>query len=356
MKINLFIEIIIISILFPFIFSLDYQFSKNLVKDFYSLEKLEYSRINYIMECSKEKNQNMIVELSFTHPSKFNITFNENDNEEEISSFINNQSGLIISERKEFGKNIIILNPDISAEEVVLSISYKDKIDTDSDEYVLINYYYSESEKEQQSYYLNDTKLKVSKKDEIIGISWEPIKQSKNEEINDENFTVSYDIYLTDKKDLDSKTENVNTIIKPSEMNEITPLYYSSLIQKGKFSSNTNYIRLNITKENKNEIYINIIATASSIQSYDNNFYSQRLSYTPYILSEKKENNENNEEKKEDNTSNNNSDSGSSNLLLVIIIIIVVLLIAVLIVIIILKMKSRNVITKEDIEGLERIQ
>ena len=113
---------------------------------------------------SKEK---MYVELIFSHPSKYFVTFNQYDGEidensnlnlfyldnEEIfisplrklsSNYTENQTDLIEKEEKYFGRNMITLKLGQDIKNIILSVFREEEMQGESDEKIIVRYKYND--------------------------------------------------------------------------------------------------------------------------------------------------------------------------------------------------------------------
>lgn len=110
------------------------------------------------------------VELIFSHPSRYYITFNEYV-EQKSSAYKNNQTGLIIKNELIFGKNKVFLKKDNNQNGIILSIFLKEN--KGQNDFVYIKYTLSNNFEENKY---------IIKNDEIYQINSEKLKNDDKKE------------------------------------------------------------------------------------------------------------------------------------------------------------------------------
>lgn len=213
---------------------------------------------------SKEK---MYVELIFSHPSKYFVTFNQYDGEidensnlnlfyldnEEIfisplrklsSNYTENQTDLIEKEEKYFGRNMITLKLGQDIKNIILSVFREEEMQGESDEKIIVRYKYNEKDE----YNLQSTKIINEIEKDILNITFTGIS-TKNENESVKNISVEYIIDVFDKNILQLKYENIYFYA----FNEEKGLFSKHLKIKGDIIKKTNYLKIKAQLNDKKE-------------------------------------------------------------------------------------------------------
>lgn len=213
---------------------------------------------------TKEK---MYVELIFSHPSKYFVTFNQYDGEidensnlnlfyldnEEIfisplrklsSNYTENQTDLIEKEEKYFGRNMITLKLGQDIKNIILSVFREEEMQGESDEKIIVRYKYNEKDE----YNLQSTKIINEIEKDFLNITFTGIS-TKNENESVKNISVEYIIDVFDKNTLQSKYENIYFYA----FNEEKGLVFQHLKTKGDVIKKTNYLKIKAQLNDKKE-------------------------------------------------------------------------------------------------------
>ena len=230
---------------------------------------LEEEMTQFILRNASKPNSKVIVELLFTHPSKYNITFNpsEEDEEEEednLYSSYSNQEPLLLENAQNTNKlyvdkdlNKVFIHPlrklatlydenfttvvedkliggkhrivlELGEEDntpVILTVFRKEeKTKDDKDEKLYINYKIGEPKLS-----LKDTKVEVKQSKDMLNITFKGIKP-ENDELDLRDVSVDYTINLFNKEDLESKFENFYAY---KIDNQVKSLYTKNIKLKG---------------------------------------------------------------------------------------------------------------------------
>ena len=261
-------------IIFNIIFMLSLIKSKTIVEEDIlennpKVIDLEEEMTQFILRNASKPNSKVIVELLFTHPSKYNITFNpsEEDEEEEednLYSSYSNQEPLLLENAQNTNKlyldkdlNKVFIHPlrklatlydenfttvvedkliggkhrivlELGEEDntpVILTVFRKEeKTKDDKDEKLYINYKIGEPKLS-----LKDTKVEVKQSKDMLNITFKGIKP-ENDELDLRDVSVDYTINLFNKEDLESKFENFYAY---KIDNQVKSLYTKNIKLKG---------------------------------------------------------------------------------------------------------------------------
>ena len=239
-----------------------------------------------LLPIEPQPEQKMIIELSFSHPSRYNFAFNQYDDENDplnhiesyqyplfqinpniftfdednennnnnniihlrrlSTHFFSNQSGIISEDLPFLGKGKIVLNLTSEMKEILLTIFKKENIENNGDDKVYIKYKFS-TEEEKEKYFLEDSRVNIKQDKDILNISFCVIR-SLNENIS--NFNISYDIKLFDKKYLYTKYENIYFY---SFIGDENTTFAENIKLKGNSTNYTYSLKINATLNNKDE-------------------------------------------------------------------------------------------------------
>ena len=246
-----------------------------------TIEELEINTLNEITLTEREieyslpiatpDNQNMIIELLFSHPSKYGIEFSSTSGEEilklsEKEAKKKNMFPYVDRTKKRYihpkrhleetpveiendttvlGKRTITLNLANTMESIIINITAKEGVELSGEEKVYLKYCIVKTI-EEEKYSLSETKINVEKEKDILNITFKGIKQLNEEE----NLTAYFDIKIFDKDTLDSKFENI--YIYPYS-SEVEPLISKVLNLKGKMTKLDNHIKIKAKLNDKKE-------------------------------------------------------------------------------------------------------
>ena len=189
-----------------------------------------------------DNSQKMFIDIILSHPSKYKLTFNQYDDEEEneilngnlffyynkniinsllrglSSDYTQNQTSLIENDTKILGTNKITLDlsPEVNdtIKNVLLYIKKneeeEEKNDDDDpnedDEKIMIRYTFINYD---EKYSLNNTKIKNEQNKDNLDIKFSGISFASNIMDNLSDVTAVYSINFFDKETLESKYENI---------------------------------------------------------------------------------------------------------------------------------------------------
>lgn len=265
-------------IIFNIIFMLTLIKSETIKEDILEnnpqVKDLKEEMTQFILRNASKPNSRVIVELLFTHPSKYNITFSpsEEDDEEvdevetgdDLYSSYSNQEPLLFENAKNTKKlyvdkylNKVFIYPlrklsksydenfttvvedkliggkhrillELGEEDntpVILTVFRKEeKTKDDKDEKLYLNYKIGEPKLS-----LKDTKVEVKQSKDMLNITFKGIKP-ENDELDLRDVSVDYTINLFNKEDLESKYENVYAY---KIDNQVKSLYTKNIKLKG---------------------------------------------------------------------------------------------------------------------------
>jgi FtsZ-interacting cell division protein ZipA len=254
-----------------------------------TIEELEINTINEISLTESENeyslpieipdDQKMVIELVFSHPSKYDVKFSSTLVEELLKTseeegknknillyddktkkrYIHPKRHLLTEEASvependstTFGKRTITLNLDNTTDSIIININAIEGAELSGEEKVYLKYCIVKTIEEK--YTLIDTKINVEKEKDILNITFKGIKQLDEDEVL---FAYFY-IKIFDKESLDSKFENI--YIYPYSK-EVEPLISKELRLKGKMVQLDNYIKIKANLNDKNEqiLFINV--------------------------------------------------------------------------------------------------
>lgn len=211
----------------------------------------------------------MLIEIMFSHPSKYSITFNKyvkgtiimDDDSAETKFFpdySHNQTDLIINEENEVGKSILILNISKSSEDdtndIILYIKRYDYYKTGAEDKVMIRYLSNENN---EKYFLTNTTVNLEKDKNMLNVSFGGISTYLKEKENLSNLSSNYIIDIFEKETLEKNIQNIYSYALYNDKR--ISLYHKELGIKGNISNN-NYIRININSTSKKELVLLIKA------------------------------------------------------------------------------------------------
>ena len=250
------------------------------------LKEIELKDSDYqiILAIESAKDQYMTVEYIFSHPSKFDYTFNQydiDDNKTKLysnkdaesnenifyfdenvqvfplnqkrmlsSDFSENQTDIISDKESIYGKNKVYLKLNDQIENIVFSIFPKEQLK--GTEKLYIKYKITEN-KEDKKYTLNNAKIGLTQDKDMLNITFEGIKY--DDSINFTNIIVNYQIKLFDKNSLESMFEE--NIYLYAFDTQAKALFSTNLILKGKVTQDKNYLVIKAPlNENKEQLLL----------------------------------------------------------------------------------------------------
>lgn len=250
------------------------------------LKEIELKDSDYqiILAIESAKDQYMTVEYIFSHPSKFDYTFNKydiDDNKTKLysnkdaesnenifyfdenvqvfplnqkrmlsSDFSENQTDIISDKESIYGKNKVYLKLNDQIENIVFSIFPKEQLK--GTEKLYIKYKITEN-KEAKKYTLNNAKIGLTQDKDMLNITFEGIKY--DDSINFTNIIVNYQIKLFDKNSLESMFEE--NIYLYAFDTQAKALFSTNLILKGKVTQDKNYLVIKAPlNENKEQLLL----------------------------------------------------------------------------------------------------
>ncbi len=250
------------------------------------LKEIELKDSDYqiILAIESAKDQYMTVEYIFSHPSKFDYTFNKydiDDNKTKLysnkdaesnenifyfdenvqvfplnlkrmlsSDFSENQTDIINDKESIYGKNKVVLKLNDQIENIVFSLFKKEQLK--GTEKLYIKYKISEN-KEAKKYTLNNAKIGLTQDKDMLNITFEGIKY--DDSINFTNIIVNYQIKLFDKNSLESMFEE--NIYLYAFDTQAKALFSTNLILKGKVTQDKNYLVIKAPlNENKEQLLL----------------------------------------------------------------------------------------------------
>lgn len=281
---------------------------------------LKESETQIVFINKDESKEKMYVELIFSHPSKYFVTFNQYDGEidensnlnlfyldnEEIfisplrklsSNYTENQTDLIEKEEKYFGRNMITLKLGQDIKNIILSVFREEEMQGESDEKIIVRYKYNEKDE----YNLQSTKIINEIEKDILNITFTGIS-TKNENESVKNISVEYIIDVFDKNILQLKYENIYFYA----FNEEKGLFSKHLKIKGDIIKKTNYLKIRAPLNDKKEQLLLIRAKVKNI-----NINEEYL--LQYEVIEFKVEEESGERKWSEDDNNNNKDEAIDN-------------------------------------------
>ena len=249
------------------------------------LKEIELKDSDYliILAIESAKDQYLTVEYIFSHPSKFDYTFNKydiDDNKTKLysnkdaesnenifyfdenvqvfplnqkrmlsSDFSENQTDIISDKESIYGKNKVYLKLNDQIENIVFSIFPKEQLK--GTEKLYIKYKITEN-KEAKKYTLNNAKIGLTQDKDMLNITFEGIKYDS---IDCTNITVNYQIKLFDKNSLESMFEE--NIYLYAFDTQAKALFSTNLILKGKVTQDKNYLVIKAPlNENKEQLLL----------------------------------------------------------------------------------------------------
>ena len=223
----------------------------------------------------------MSVDVALSHPSEYNISLSQYDNESalineiiesknskefhlneeemyihpkrRLSTLFDNQTDLIEKEELLLGLSKITLKLGKNMEKIVLTVFKSENATTNSnvEKFILVRYKLVEEE-EKQKYQLSNTKITMKQEKDMLSIKFGGVKQL-GENTNLTNFVTVYTISLFDKENLDSKYENVYLY----ECDGLKSLFSTNIKLKGEATKADNYLKIKAPlNDKKNQILL----------------------------------------------------------------------------------------------------
>lgn len=252
----------------------------------------------------ESKNKDYItIELIFSYPSKYFITFNEYNAEIESNTLSEakntNQTDIIIKSELNLGKNkVVTKTKNSNANGVILAIFKKDnKDDKSQNDFVYIKYTLNENN-EKEKYLVKNTKINLQQENGFLFINFDGINQIDNE-INLDNLKTDFNINIFDKANLESLFENIYAYIYENEKIEIKPLISRIMKFKGKTIKSDMFLKIESNLTDNKERILLINAKVNNNNTEESNIHYEYLTFQL--------NNENN------NNSNNNTNNNINN-------------------------------------------
>ena len=264
-----------------------------------------------VFDISNPSNNYMVVELLLSHPSKYETVFNYIEGEEapvNLNIFESGQESLLKNEVKNeymnyfdeelinperrillelsdensdliekddnlFGKRKVLLKLKDNMNQIALSVTPKDNAELKGDEILYAKYkIIKEDEKEKEKYYLKDNKVKVFQNKDMLNISFAGVQKL----VTSENVTVDYSIKLFDKKELESKFENIYIYVFDTEINS---LFSTNIKLKGVITSEDNHLVIKAPLNNKTD---QLLLVNAKVKNKDEENEENLLQYEVY--------------------------------------------------------------------------
>ena len=257
-------------------------------------------------------NYYMVVELLLSHPSKYETEFNyieenkggpanlnifESEQEPLLKNEVKNEymnyfdeelinperrillelsdenSVLIEKDDNLFGKRKVLLKLKEKMNQIALSVTPKDNVELKGDEILYAKYkIIKEDEKEKEKYYLKDNKVKVFQNKDMLNISFAGVQKL----VESENVTVDYSIKLFDKKELESKFENIYIYVFDTKINS---LFSTNIKLKGVITSEDNHLVIKAPLNNKTD---QLLLVNAKVKNKDEENEENLLQYEVY--------------------------------------------------------------------------
>ena len=223
----------------------------------------------------------MSVDVALSHPSEYNISLSQYDNESalineiiesknskefhlneeemyihpkrRLSTLFDNQTDLIEKEELHLGLSKITLKLGKNMEKIVLTVFKSENATTNSnvEKFIFVRYKLVEEE-EKKKYQLSNTKITMKQEKDMLSIKFGGVKQL-GENTNLTNFVTVYTISLFDKENLDSKYENVYLY----ECDGLKSLFSTNIKLKGEATKADNYLKIKAPlNDKKNQILL----------------------------------------------------------------------------------------------------
>ena len=248
--------------------------------DIYHLEPNIFTKIDIKSDIteillSSEVSNYIILQLIFSHPSKYISTFNLYDEELVIKNYnehdySKNNSDIIIDSELNLGMNKVILttNNDNNTN-VILSIFSKEinNINDDIKDFIYIKYILREN-RYNQEFYIEDNTIKLEQNLDKINIYFRGINQLNNY-TKIEEVIAQFNIRIFDKQFLESLYENIYISIYDDENISKEVLISEYITMKGNLIKNDNQMKIaskiNDNKEQILLIYAKLITNNDKI-------------------------------------------------------------------------------------------
>ena len=195
----------------------------NIFEDNLDMLTLTNSWNFFLLKNSKNStaSNKMLIEIMFSHPSRYSISFNkykkgsiivdDNSAERKFSpDYSNNQTGLILNEEKNIGKNRLILNIsktlEDSTNDIIIYIKRNDNFVSGEEDKVMIRYL---SNATNEKYFLNNTKINLEKDKNALNLTFGGISLYGNENKSFSFLSANYTIDIFEKETLEKNLENI---------------------------------------------------------------------------------------------------------------------------------------------------
>ena len=264
-----------------------------------------------VFDISNPSNNYMVVELLLSHPSKYETEFNyiegkevpvnlnifESEQEPLLKNEVKNEymnyfdeelinperrillelsdenSDLIEKDDNLFGKRKVLLKLKDNMNQIALSVTPKDNAELKGDEILYAKYkIIKEDEKEKEKYYLKENKVKVFQNKDMLNISFAGVQKL----VESENVTVDYSIKLFDKKELESKFENIYIYVFDTKINS---LFSTNIKLKGVITSEDNHLVIKAPLNNKTD---QLLLVNAKVKNKDEENEENLLQYEVY--------------------------------------------------------------------------
>ena len=219
----------------------------------------------------------MLIEIMFSHPSKYCITFNKYNDEKIIMdenklspNYTLNQTGIILNEKNDVGKSKLILNITKASiedsKDIILYFQRNKSYKTGTEDKVMIRYLSNDSN---DKYFIKNTTIELVKDKNILNISFGGISTNENENENLPDLSANYAIDIFEKEALEKNIQNLYSYALYNDKR--ISLYHKELKIKGKIA-NSNYIRINPKLKTKKELVLLIkviVENSTGILQYE---------------------------------------------------------------------------------------
>jgi hypothetical protein len=219
----------------------------------------------------------MLIEIMFSHPSKYSITLNNyknepiimDDNKKFTPNYSRNQTNLIDSEENTVGKSRLILNISKTSEgvmnDIILYIKRNDYFGRGDEDKVMIRYL---SNATSEKFYLSNTTINLEKDKKVLNVTFGGI--SSNIIKNFLYLAANYTIDIFEKETLEKNLENVYFYALYDDKR--ISLYHREL-RKQPDIANNKFIRIdNFTTNTKKELLLLIkvkVINSTNILQYE---------------------------------------------------------------------------------------
>jgi len=202
----------------------------------------------------------MLIEIMFSHPSKYDITFNKykeesiimDDKKKFTPDYTRNQTGLILNEEQNVGRSKLTLNISTSKDDkndIIIYIKRNDNYESGAEDKVMIRYL---SNATNEKFYLSNTTINLVKDKKVLNLTLGGISSNIIDSFTHLYANFTFDIF--EKETLEKNLDNIYSYVLYNDKR--ISLYHKEYINQQNINNNKFISLNNVTINSKKELLL----------------------------------------------------------------------------------------------------